>query len=133
MTLLDLYPSVRSAHIALVALSGTLFAARGIAVMLSAPWAMQPPVRRMSVLIDTALLGAALLLLRMLHLNPWEVGWVTTKIGLLFVYVVLGSYALKRARSPRVRLLCFIAALLCLGFMVTVAVAHNPLGLFLWL
>jgi uncharacterized membrane protein SirB2 len=132
MTLLDLYPDVRSAHIAMVVLSGVLFAARGIAVMIGAPWAMQPAVRRVSVLIDTALLGAALLLLYMLQLNPWGVAWLSTKIGLLFVYIILGSYALKRARTPKVRLACFVAALLCLGFMATVAVAHSPLGLFLW-
>lgn len=133
MTLLDLYPDVRSAHVALVALSGVLFAARGVAVMAGAPWAMWPAVRRVSVLIDTALLGAALLLLYMLQLNPWAVGWISTKIGLLLVYIFLGSFALKRARSAQVRLVCFVAALLCLGFMVSIAVAHSPLGLFLWL
>lgn len=133
MTLLDLYPDVRSAHIALVAISGALFFARGIAVMTGAAWAMQPAVRRMSVLIDTALLAAALLLLYMLQLNPWAVGWLGTKMGLLFVYIVLGSFALKRARTSRVRWMCFVAALLCLGFMVSVAVAHSPLGLFTWL
>lgn len=133
MTLLDLYPDVRSAHIALVAISGALFFSRGIAVMTGAAWAMQPAVRRMSVLIDTALLAAALLLLYMLQLNPWAVGWLGTKMGLLLVYIVLGSFALKRARTARVRWVCFVAALLCLGFMVSVAVAHSPLGLFTWL
>jgi uncharacterized membrane protein SirB2 len=133
MTLLDLYPDVRSAHIALVVISGALFFARGMAVMAGAPWAMQPAVRRMSVLVDTALLGAALLLLYMLQLNPFGVGWLSTKIGLLFVYIILGSFALKRARTPQVRLACFVAALLCLGLMVSVAVAHSALGFFVWL
>ncbi len=133
MTLLDLYPDVRSAHVALVALSGVLFAARGVAVITSASWGMQPAVRRVSVLIDTALLGTALLLVYMLQLNPWGVAWLSTKIGLLFVYIILGSFALKRARTPQVRLVCFVAALLCLGFMVSVAVAHSPLGLFVWI
>lgn len=128
MTLLDLYPDVRSAHIALVAISVALFATRGIAVMAGAAWAMWPAVRRMSVLIDTALLGAALLLVYMLQLNPFAVGWLSTKIGLLLVYIVLGSFALKRARTTQVRVVCFVAALLCLGFMVSVAVAHSPLG-----
>lgn len=133
MTLLDLYPDIRSAHVALVALSGVLFAARGVAVITGASWGMQPAVRRVSVLIDTALLGTALLLVYMLQLNPWGVAWLSTKIGLLFVYIILGSFALKRARTPQVRLVCFVAALLCLGFMVSVAVAHSPLGLFVWI
>ncbi len=133
MTLLDLYPDVRSAHIALVAISGVLFAVRGIAVMAGGAWAMRPAVRRMSVLIDTALLGAALLLVYMLHINPFTVGWLSTKIGLLLVYIVLGSYALKRARTAQVRLVSYVAALLCLGFMVSVAMTHSPLGFFVWL
>ena len=133
MTLLDLYPDVRTAHVGLVAISGALFTARGLAVMVGARWAMQPSVRRMSVLIDTALLGAAALLVYMLQLNPLGGGWLSTKIGLLFVYIILGSFALKRGRTPQVRLACFVAALLCLGFMVSVAVAHSPIGLFIWL
>lgn len=129
MQLIDFYSQVRWAHISLVFTSGTLFAARGIGVLRGAQWCMAPGVRRLSYLIDTALLGAALLLLYMLQINPWAVAWITTKIGLLLLYIVLGTFALKRARTPRLRLLCFVAALLCLGFMVSVARAHHPLGI----
>jgi len=51
-------------------------------------------------------------------------------ITVLLVYIVLGTLALKRARTTRMRLLCFVAAVLCFGFMLTVARAHHPLGLF---
>ncbi|MBP8054094.1 MAG: SirB2 family protein, partial [Burkholderiaceae bacterium] len=46
------------------------------------------------------------------------------------LYIVLGTFALKRARSQGARLLCFLGAVSCLGYMVTVAVAHHPLGVF---
>jgi len=128
--MIDLYPQVRLAHIGLVLISGFLFAARGAGVLVGAPWSMAPAVRRLSYAIDTALLGAALWLLYILDLNPFAVPWLSTKIALLLAYIVLGTLALKRARTMRVRLLCFVAALLCFGFMLTVARAHQPLGFF---
>jgi uncharacterized membrane protein SirB2 len=131
MTLIELYPQVRWTHIGLVLTSGALFAARGVGVLLGAPWSQALAVRRLSYSIDTALLSAAMLLL---DINPFAVAWLSTKIALLLVYIVLGTLALKRARTPRVRLLCLVAALLCYGFMLTVALAHHPLGIFamLW-
>lgn len=130
MTVMDVYPVVRWLHMALVATSGTLFVVRGVSVMRGAAWPMTPVVRRTSVLIDSALLGAAVTLLYILQLNPFAVGWLTTKIVFLLLYIVLGTFALKRARNPGVRLWCFLASVLCLGFMVTVARAHHPLGIF---
>lgn len=129
MTLPELYPFVRWAHIGLVLTSGSLFAARGLGVLLGAQWAMTPGVRRLSYSLDTALLAAALLLLYILHLNPFAVAWLGTKIALLLFYIVLGTFALKRARTPRMRLVFYIASLLCFAYMLTVARAHHPLGL----
>ena len=48
--------------------------------------------------------------------------------ALLLLYIVLGSFALKRARTARAKLLFFLASLLCFAFMLTVARAHNALG-----
>jgi uncharacterized membrane protein SirB2 len=43
---------------------------------------------------------------------------------------VLGSIALKRGRTRRIRIAALVAALLTVWFLVTVARAHHPLGLF---
>lgn len=117
----------------LVFTSGALFAARGIGVLRGSPWSMLPAVRRLSYCIDTALLGAALLLLYILGLNPFAVAWLSAKIVLLLVYIVLGTLALKRARTPRARALFFVASLACYGLMLSVARAHHPLGIFAFL
>ena len=82
--------------------------------------------------IDTALLGAAVLLLVILELNPLFTPWLLTKLVLLLVYIVLGSMALKRARSRQLRLYYLLAALLCYGFMLSVALTHSPRGALLW-
>ncbi len=130
MTLSELYPLARAIHITLVLTSGALFLARGLGVLRGARWAMMPAVRRVSYTIDTALLGAALMLLSILDINPFAVGWLSTKIGFLLLYIALGTLALKRAPTKPMRVVSLIAALLCYAFMLSVALAHHPLGAF---
>ena len=46
------------------------------------------------------------------------------------VYVVLGSYALKRGATRFVRAWSFAAALSVYAFIISVARAHDPRGVF---
>lgn len=128
--MIDYYVEIRFIHIAAVIASGSLFFVRGLAVNLGAQWAMAAPLRYLSYAIDTALLAAAVMLAAMLHQYPFVHGWLTTKVLLLVVYIVLGSLALKRARTQRMRWVAFLAALLVFGYIVSVARAHHPLGIF---
>jgi uncharacterized membrane protein SirB2 len=127
--MIELYPQIKAAHIALVLASGGLFAARGLLLLLGQRWAMAAPLRCLSYSIDTALLTAALMLLVILKLSAFTTGWLLTKRVLPTLYIALGTFALKRARSPRVRWLSYCTALAVFGFMYTVARAHQPLGL----
>ncbi|PZO09596.1 MAG: hypothetical protein DCF27_04970 [Lysobacteraceae bacterium] len=127
--MIEFYLQIKSVHVAMVIASGLLFALRGAAVLAGARWAMAAPLRYLSYTIDTALLTAALMLLTALKLNPFAVPWLSVKLALLVVYVVLGSLALKRARSRRARAGFYLAALVTFGFMYFVARAHHPLGL----
>lgn len=124
------YPALKTAHVTLVLTSGTLFAARGAAVLAGARWPMTARWRYTSVAIDTALLSAGVAMWSLLALNPLRDTWLGTKLLLLLVYIVLGSFALKRGRTPRVRAFSWAAALAVYAFMVSVALAHRPLGLF---
>ena len=126
--MIEFYLPIKHAHIGLVLASGGLFALRGAAVLLGQRWANAAPLRWLSYTIDTLLLTAALMLLVMLKLNPFTTDWLATKLVLLVAYVVLGVFALRRARSWRA--LWYVAALACFGFMYSVARAHHPLGLF---
>lgn len=127
--MIEFYLQIKSVHVAMVIASGLLFALRGAAVLAGARWAMAAPLRYLSYTIDTTLLTAALMLLTALKLNPFAVPWLSVKLALLVVYVVLGSLALKRARSRRARAGFYVAALATFGFMYFVARAHHPLGL----
>jgi len=122
------YLQIKWVHIAAVIASGMLFALRGTAVQFGASWAMAAPLRYLSYTIDTVLLTAAMMLVTIVHQYPFVQGWLTVKVCLLVVYVVLGTFALKRGRTPRTRLVCFVAALAVYGFIASVAVEHHPLG-----
>ena len=127
-SMIDFYPEIRLVHICAVLASGGLFALRGLATNLGARWAMAAPLRYLSYAIDTVLLTAALMLATILHQYPFVHGWLTVKVCLLVVYVVLGSLALKRGRTARARWLAYGAALVVFAFIISVARAHRPLG-----
>jgi len=55
-------------------------------------------------------------------------GWLTLKLMLVVLYIVLGTFALKRGRTPRVRATSYLAALLTFGTIIGIALAHHPLG-----
>jgi uncharacterized membrane protein SirB2 len=128
--MIEFYPQIRFLHIACVVLSGALFFLRGVGTLAGAQWPMRLPVRLLSYSIDTVLLTAALMLVTMLPGAVFANGWLTTKLVLLVVYVVLGTFALKRARTARARVSCFAAAIATYLFMVSIARAHDPLGMF---
>jgi uncharacterized membrane protein SirB2 len=79
--------------------------------------------------VDTVLLTTALMLTTVIRQFPFSTGWLTMKVLLLVVYIVLGSIALKRGRTRRIRIAAFLAALLTVAFLLTVARAHDPLGI----
>jgi uncharacterized membrane protein SirB2 len=120
-----IYPALLHLHMTLAALSVALFTARGLGVQLKQPWPMQRPWRLSSVGIDVLLLLAGSVLWWWLQHNPMREPWLATKLALLPVYVVLGSLALKRARTPGARKVFFVAALLCVGTMAWIAMTRN--------
>lgn len=128
MTLAEYYLLVKGTHVGLVFLSGGLFAGRGLGVLLGATMPMSPPVRRLSQVIDTALLAAALVLLATLQLNPFATPWLLAKLSLLVAYIVFGTLALRRGPNQTGRVLAFIAAMTCFVMMVAIARNHDPLG-----
>jgi uncharacterized membrane protein SirB2 len=126
----EYYFGLRHAHIGLALLSVSLFVLRGSLMLAQSPRANAAALRYTSYGIDTLLLTAALMLMSVTRQFPFATGWLTMKVALLAVYVVLGSVALQRGRTRRTRALAFVAALLTVAFVVSVARAHHPLGVF---
>ena len=89
---------------------------------------MWAPLRYLTYTVDTVLLTAALMLATLLHQYPFVHAWLTVKVLLLVLYIVLGTLALKRAPTRSGRAWCYAAALAVFLFIVSVARAHSPLG-----
>jgi uncharacterized membrane protein SirB2 len=126
----EYYLVLRNVHIACAALTITLFVLRGGLMLAESPWQQNLVLRYLPHVVDTALLTTALMLTSVIHQYPFAAGWLTTKVVLLVVYIVLGSIALKRGRTRGVRIAALVAALVTVGFLVSVARAHHPLGMF---
>lgn len=131
--MIEFYLQIKWVHVAAVLASGALFAMRGIAMLAGARWYMTAPLRYLSYTLDTVLLTAAFMLATILHRYPFVHHWLTVKVMLLVVYVVLGSIALKRGTTRRIRALAYMSALAVFTFIISVARAHDPRGLFAWL
>lgn len=126
--MIEFYTEVRLVHIWSVVLSGSLFALRGLALNLGAAWPRAAPLRYFSYTIDTVLLTAALMLMTVVQQYPLVHTWLTVKVLLLVVYIGLGIFAFRTRRGRAVRLGAWLAALAVFGFIVSVARAHDPLG-----
>ena len=88
-------------------------------------------VRYLSYVIDTALLTAAILLTIEIQQYPFVQGWLTAKVQLLPVYIVLGTFALRRGKICGSRAGFFAAALAVYAFMISIAVMHSRSGWYL--
>lgn len=126
----EYYLIIKELHRTLAYTSGGFFAIRGIAVMLGHTWPVLKSVRRISQLIDTGLLLAALLLLGVLHLNPFTTPWLAVKLTLLVLYIAFGIVALHGQRRRSIRLITWALAMFCFINIIGVAISHDPLGFF---
>ena len=126
--LLVFYPQIKFVHVLCVVLSGSLFALRGVAMLAGWGLANHAGVRYLSYAIDSTLLTAALMLVTMLHQYPFVQAWLTVKILLLALYIVLGVFALRRGSTRSVRGACLLAALAVFLFIASVAHTHDPRG-----
>lgn len=128
--MLEFYTEIKFVHIAAVLTSGGLFALRGLLFGLGQSWVMAAPVRYLVYAVDTVLLTAALMLTTIIKQYPFVDGWLTAKVVLLAVYIALGYLAFWRARSRTARLGLWLSALLVFAFIISVALAHDPRGIF---
>lgn len=128
--MIEFYPQIRLVHVVAVMASGALFAIRGLGLLAGGRWPMHAAIRYTSYTIDTVLLTAALMLMTIVRQYPLAHGWLTTKVALLVVYVVLGILAFREGQPGRRRLTLWISALLVYAFIISVARAHHPLGIF---
>ena len=121
------YATLKTLHVATVVITLALFLLRGVWMIAESPRLAARWTRIVPHINDTVLLVSGIALAWTLGISPLEHGWLAAKIVALVAYIVLGTLALKRGKTRGQRIAAWVAALLVFGYMVAVAVAHNPL------
>lgn len=120
------YFALKYVHVGAVIASFSLFFLRGLWMMtvpgkLAARW-----VRVVPHVVDTVLLASAIALAAMTAQYPFVQPWLTAKVLALVLYILLGTVAIRRGRTRRVRIIAWVLALLVFGYIVAVARARVP-------
>jgi uncharacterized membrane protein SirB2 len=126
----EFYPEIRLVHIAAAIAAGSLFLLRAAAVLAGAAWPHAGALQILGYAIDTVLLTAALMLMTIIGQYPFADAWLTVKVLLVALYVALAALALRRRVGRAQRLAWFGAAIAAFAFVVTIARARDPLGIF---
>ena len=124
-----LYPTLKTAHVALAALSIAGFAARGLLMVTGSRLLDRRFTRVAPHLVDTALLLTGIALAGVVQVSPFAAPWLAAKLLALLGYIVLGSVALRRGRTLRARILALAGALALAAYIVATALRHSPLPL----
>ena len=121
------YLALKHFHVTCVVLSGLGFALRGWWMLNDSPLLRARLTRVVPHVVDTLLLGSALLMAWQSSQYPFAQGWLTAKFFGLLAYIFCGTMALKRARTKGRRVVFLVLALLAYAYIVGVALTRNPL------
>lgn len=116
------YLLIKFVHVSSAVISFLGFSLRGYWMLVESPRLQNRISRVLPHIIDTVLLLSAITLVLMSRQYPFVVDWVTVKIGLLVLYIVLGTVALKRGRTRRIRIIALGSALVTILTIFYVAI-----------
>ncbi len=94
---------------------------RGVA-LLQARW-----VKIVPHLMDTLLLTLGVILAVILNFWPLPL-WLSAKITALVIYILLGTVAIKRGKTPKIRATAAVAAVLVFAYIIGAAVERSALS-----
>lgn len=116
---------LKHVHIACVILSGGGYFIRGLWMIRESPWLQKKWVRVLPHVIDTTLLGSAILLALQLRQYPLAHGWLTAKVFALIAYIVVGAVGLKYGKTKKIRIAAWLSALAIFLYIVLVALTRQ--------
>lgn len=114
-------------HLTCVVLSGAGFFIRGIWMIRESPWLRKKWVRVLPHIIDTTLLGSAILLAWQIRQYPFVHGWLTAKVLALVAYIVIGAVGLKYGKTRKIRIVAWLVAMAIFLYIVLVALTRQVL------
>jgi uncharacterized membrane protein SirB2 len=103
------------------------FVLRGIWMLRNSALLKHDLTRRLPHVIDTILLGSALIMAYISAQYPFQQNWLTAKLVALIIYILLGVVALGRGKTLGIRATAWVMAVIVFIYIVLVALSKNPL------
>jgi uncharacterized membrane protein SirB2 len=122
------YLLLKHIHVAAVVMSFAGFVWRGWLMLCESPRLHARWVRVVPHVVDTLLLASAVALAVLSRQYPLAQPWLTAKVVGLFIYIGLGTIALKRGPTRRTRIVAWLLALAVFGYIVSAALTRSPMG-----
>jgi uncharacterized membrane protein SirB2 len=123
----DYFWPLRALHMTCAGLSIAGFVLRWIWMLTNSRLLHARATKIVPHIVDTVLLLSAIALVTIIGFDA-NAAWLSAKIAGLIVYIVLGTLALKRARTKGARTVFGVLALVVFAFIASVARTHDPLG-----
>jgi len=120
---------IKTIHIVCALLSISGFVGRGLLMIKGSPLLTVRWVKVSPHIVDTVLLASAIMLASQWGWSALEMPWLVAKITALFVYIGLGSLALRPGRPKSVRVMAWLAAIITFAYIVSVAMTKNVIVL----
>lgn len=121
-----IYLIIKNLHAlsAVVTIAG--FVLRGYWMVTGSDKLQHPVTRTAPHVVDTVFLLSGIAMLVMLSLNPFSQGWLVAKFAGLIAYILLGTVAIRRGSTLRIRIIAFVGALSVFAYIVGVALSKSP-------
>lgn len=116
---------IKLIHMSTAFISITFFMVRGFWVFNNAEIMNKKWVKIVPHINDTILLVTAIMLAVGIQQYPFTHDWLTAKFIALLLYIVFGSFALKREKEIKIKIVFFILALITFGYIVGVALNRS--------
>lgn len=121
------YLFLKHLHTTAAVLSLLFFIVRACWSVAGSPRLQTRFVRIAPHVIDTVLLVCGLAMAAAIGFGQ---GWLHVKIAGLILYILVGTYAIKRGRTPAIRATAAVVAVLIFLYIVGVAITKQPLSWF---
>jgi len=115
------YLILKNLHMTCAVLTLLGFSLRGYWMLNESAMLQKKAVKILPHIVDTLLLLSAIMLAIVTGFYPFVYGWVTLKVVLLVVYIVLGTFALKRGKTKQSRTVFFVVSLVTLLAIFAIA------------
>lgn len=123
-----MYLILKNFHMAFAGIAIVGFLLRGYWHVTDSKLLQSRATRVLPHVSDALFLVTGIWLVLMLNLNALQYDWLLAKFAGLFAYIGLGMVAFRFGRTPGIRLVAFIAAVMSFAYIVGAALAKSPLS-----